>query len=174
MCPALPSERFHFSKNLVIPTSSSKWPCFENAVFACVCLDFSIPAAVFQAAGRHPHGEQALPGLRVSPSGPKEVHGLLHCDWHPATSCKGKPPLVQRTACLVTPKCKISESPLYLCVFLELPLPAAARPGLLPLSQGSSSRPETPESPHQCSGGDQASGLWSGTSVWCTCPNVHS
>lgn len=133
---------------------------------------------MFQVAGCHPHREQALPGIRVSPSGPKEVHGLLHSYWHPTTSCKGKLPLVQQTICLVTHKCKISERLrswfIYFCVFLELSLPAAARPGLLPLSQGSSSRPKTPESPHQCSGGDQASGLWSGTSFWCTCANVHT
>lgn len=42
-------------------------------------------------------------------------------------------------------------------VFVELSLPAAARPGFLPLSQGSSSRPEAPEPPHQRPGGDQTS-----------------
>lgn len=92
----------------------------------------------------------------------------------PLPLVKVKLPLVQQAICPVTHTCRISGGPLYFGVFLELPVPAAARPGLLPLSQGSSSRPETPESPHQRSGGDQASGLWSGASFWCTCPNVHS
>lgn len=148
----------------------------HSLFFLCFHFDHSIPVYMFQVAGCHPHWEQTLLGIRVSPSGPKEVHGLLHSHWHPAASCKGKLPLVQQTICLVTCRYKISVNCwfIYVCVFLELPLPAAARPGLLPLSQGSSSRPETPESPHQCSGGDQASGLWPGTSFWCTCPNVHT
>ena len=45
---------------------------------------------------------------------------------------------------------------LVFCVFVELSLPAAAGPGLLPLAQGSSSGPEAPEPAHQRSGRDQA------------------
>lgn len=153
-------------------------PSFNNTVFLCCHFYHITPVYVFKVAGCHPHREQALPGIRVSPSGPKEVYGLLYSHWHPTTSCKGKLPLVQPKKCLATHKCKIrvnlSSCFKCFCVFLELSLPAAARPGLLPLSQGSSSRPETPESPHQRSGGDQASRLWSGTSFWCTCPNVHA
>uniref|UniRef100_A0A8C3HFL0 Cyclin-dependent kinase 2 n=1 Tax=Chrysemys picta bellii TaxID=8478 RepID=A0A8C3HFL0_CHRPI len=56
-----------------------------------------------QAAGRDPHGEQALPGLRVPAPGPEEVHGLILHQRHPSAPHQGNrpgwraaPPLPQR------------------------------------------------------------------------------
>ncbi|CAN0014172.1 unnamed protein product [Bubo scandiacus] len=60
-----------------------------------------------QAAGRDPHGEQALPGVRVPAPGPEEVHGLVVHQRHrppphqellvPAAAGPG--PSATRTAC---------------------------------------------------------------------------
>lgn len=58
--------------------------------------------------------------------------------------------------------------------FPELPLPAAAGPGLLPLAQGPSPGPEAPEPPHQRPGRYQASGLWPGKSLWSSRSHLHT
>ncbi|XP_074710145.1 cyclin-dependent kinase 2 isoform X2 [Strix uralensis] len=72
-----------------------------------------------QAAGRDPHGEQALPGVRVPAPGPEEVHGLVVHQRH-------RPPPHQ-----------------------ELLVPAAAGPGLLPRAPRAAPRPQAPEPAHQ-------------------------
>lgn len=62
----------------------------------------------------------------------------------------------------------------YFAVFAELSFSAAARPGFLPLSQGSPSRPEAPEPPHQRPGWDQAGWLWPGKSLRSTRPRIYT